>query len=208
MQNQLRQNMFLTIINLNTNLDKKEIMREPTMEDFKLMDKILCDLIDRNKSTTEFENDFPDKVDTIDECLEELLSFDFVEIWAEEGGGTFMITSNGKRFIQSGSFEQQAFVEKEKTEREAQRLIQEEDRKDIEFNWKAKDEKRKNLTIGLALLTFCLTIWNIYIQVTNSRNLDKSVLVIDTLKTNVKTLSHQIDSLKKIAQTAPLKIQP
>lgn len=183
-------------------------MREPTMGDFQLMDKILFDLKDKNKSTMEFEADFPDKVDTIDDCLQELLSFELVEIWAEEGGGTFMITSNGKRFINSGSFEQQALVEQEKTGREARKLKQEEDRKDIEFNWKAKDEKRKNLTIGLALLTFCLTIWNIYMQVTNSRNLDKSALIIDTLKTNVKTSLHQIDSLKKVTQTAPIKIHP
>jgi hypothetical protein len=183
-------------------------MGEPTMGNFQLMDKILFDLKDKNKSIMEFEADFPDKVVTIDDCLQELLSFELVEIWAEAGGGTFMITSNGKKFINSGSFEQQALVEQEKTGREAQKLKQEEDRKDIQFNWKARDEKRKNLTIGLALLTFCLTIWNIYIQVTNSRNLDKSALVIDTFKTNIKTSLHQIDSIKKITKTAPIKIYP
>lgn len=56
-------------------------MRKLIREHYKLMDKIPCDLKAKNKPTMEFEVDFPDKMDIIDDCFQELLSSNLVEIW-------------------------------------------------------------------------------------------------------------------------------
>ena len=165
------------------------------MEDYKLMDKILRDLNIKQKSTMAFEAEMPGRNNDIDDCLQELLLHDLIEMPYADGGGTFLITSSGRRFITTSSFEQSALDEEAAKTLEKELKKQEQGRKEIEFNWKARDEKRKNLTVLFAVITLCFGAWNIFLQVSNTKASKQTSAEIDILKRVITFSSQRIDSL-------------
>ncbi len=172
-------------------------MRAATDEEIRLMDSILRDLTVKNKSTMDFEAIHPSRKNEVEVCLQELLSMEMIKMFAEDGGGTFRITTEGKRFIATNSFEKQAKEAKEAAESEQKQKEEVEKRTSAEFGWKRTDEKRKNLTIALTVITVCCTLYNIYIQVSNSKKAEAAQLSIDSVKKSLTITNQRIDSLVK-----------
>lgn len=165
------------------------------MEDYRLMDKILRDLNIKQKSTMDFEAEMQGRNDDLEDCFQELLVRNLIEMPYEDGGGTFVITGSGRRFISTSSFEQNALGEEANETLGKELEKQERERKDIEFNWKAKDENRKNLTVLFAVITLCFGAWNIFLQISNTKASKQTSVEIDSLKKIITFSSQRIDSL-------------
>ena len=181
-------------------------MRAVTDEELRLMDSILRDLIVKNRSTMDFEAIHPTKKDDVHNCIQELLSEELIVMFAEDGGGTFSITTEGQRFIKHTSFEKIAKDKKDLEEQEKKQKEQQQQRTETEFRWKKTDEKRKSLTIAFALITVGCTIYNIYIQIGNSQKANDAQLALDSVKTSLSLANEKIDSLIRAqnAITLPL----
>lgn len=170
-------------------------MRAPTDEEIRLMDSILRDLAVKNRSTMDLEASHPTKKDEVEVCLQELLSMGMIDMFAEDGGGTFRITTEGRLFIANDSFEKQAKETKAAAEGEQKQKEEAEKRTTAEFGWKKTDEKRKNLTIALTIITVCCTLYNIYIQVGNSKKAETAQVSVDSVKQSYVVANQRIDSL-------------
>ncbi|MBB2145750.1 hypothetical protein GM921_09650 [Pedobacter sp. LMG 31464] len=177
-------------------------MKKTTMEDFRLMDRIMLDLHQKRKSVMDFEAELPLRHDDIDYCLDELENMGLAEKIFEDGGGTYQLTVDGKRFIKNGTFEQKAQREEVKVVESRNLAQQESERKEIEFNWKAKDEKRKNTTLLFSFVLLCFGAWNIYLQTANSNRFQQTNDEVDSIKTLAEQSKKRIDLLTEQLETA------
>lgn len=172
-------------------------------------DYILNSLKDKVISLMHFVNNSEYTEAELGVAIEELLDLGLITRWAEDGWGTYRITDSGELFVKSTSFTRQR-EEKEKNdalEREKAKI--KEDRSEIEFNWKKRDEKRKNTTLVFGLIAGFLAIWNGSIQYINWKanwNARENTKVqIDSIKDIVSLSQLRIDSLSNIVNASSTK---
>jgi hypothetical protein len=155
------------------------------MEHHELYDKILREL-PKDGSPAD-----PGDYHAVD--LHYLESLEYVELTVTAEGNIFVmrLTKAGMRFISEGGFMKQ----------EKAKLLKEE-RAEIEFNWKKRDEKRKNTSTIFVVVTGIFALWNASIQYmnwnANWKTKENTKVQIDSIKEIVSLSQARIDSLSKI----------
>lgn len=184
-------------------------MENYLIEEAKTMDLILKHLLKSDLSSLDFVELIKRDQQLIHDCLQELISYEYINKIAENGGGTFEITKKGKKFITSGSFEQEMLDDQSEDDKLKNYKKLKQDREEIEFNWKKTDEKRKNTNIIFVVVMAILALWNISIQLfnsnNNSENTEKTKVQIDSIKAIVSLSQIRIDSLSKIINARSTK---
>jgi len=169
-------------------------------------DEILRRLLYKDTSIMDLEKIFNKESGSLDDIIDALENDNgFIKIIYEDGGGTYTLKRKGREFIERTSFELATLERKAKADQEANAKAIKEDRDLVEFNWKRRDEKRKNTTLVFGLIAAALGLWNVYNQVSSRGSMNRMTAKIDSISAIVHLSRLKIDSLSKITNASSTK---